>query len=62
MTEVREHYDQHLGPLYAWMTGPCETASLPSTRLFEESSLVATQSMGMSKCYRPQPQLSPRSP
>lgn len=37
--EVRKHYDEHLGPIYAWMTGPFETASLPSTRLFEELGL-----------------------
>ena len=37
--EVSKHYDEHLGPIYAWMTGLFESASLPSTRLFEELGL-----------------------
>ncbi len=39
MTEVRKHYDEHLGPIYEWMAGPFETACVPSMRLFEELGL-----------------------
>ena len=39
MAEVREHYDEHLGPIYEWMAGPFESACLPSSRLFERLGL-----------------------
>ncbi|HIF99305.1 MAG TPA: class I SAM-dependent methyltransferase [Myxococcales bacterium] len=39
MADVRTHYDEHLGPIYDWMAGPFETASMQSTQLFEELQL-----------------------
>jgi SAM-dependent methyltransferase len=40
MTDVRDHYDSHLGPVYAWMAGPFEEATRPGRDLFERLGLA----------------------
>jgi SAM-dependent methyltransferase len=44
MVDVRSHYDDHLGPIYEWYTGPFESACLASRRLFAEIELSPVQS------------------
>jgi 2-polyprenyl-3-methyl-5-hydroxy-6-metoxy-1,4-benzoquinol methylase len=35
MSKTKDHYDQHLGPIYEWMVGDFDTAVQPSLEFFE---------------------------